>query len=490
MNPFLFDDEENQELPDDAMQDLPSEREMARQQNLMQQFHDLREQQSSDIDQEIDDNADDLSSDMEMPEQEAPAPQAIPNMSMPQSAAIPTEPGDFQKLLTQRQEQLRNLALIRASQQIGQAFVGGHTGNFKTDSSGVAALEKMANQPVEDYGLRQKAEKGDIGLKDDRGLRDPKSAVSQFYRGIAQQRGLPVSDDLSAFDISQMIKMQGRPSGRGQQIVRVFNKESGEVELHSFDPVTGQTMPLNAVAGFAGQVRQDPRTGELINVQPGTGAKTGQITGPSAEKPPTKETPVALDKSYLTTKQNEALDTTREKFMSETQTTRESMQAADNINALIKYGKVAGADMIRAIQNQIARANGEKGAMSQADVEGFGGEQSIAGALQRWGTMKSFGELPDSDRKILIGLGNVMKQRAKEYYDKQTNFYSNNMYKDLKSSPNLKGINFSPDSVRNLIGSQEFVNDQMVRVISKKTGKPGKMPASKVEEARKKGVIE
>lgn len=290
---FLLDDDELDNMPaPDVMDDMPSDRELSRRQNLMAQLQDLRNKESESIDEEIEDNAEEM-----MPE-ESEAPEMVePQIQMPLAAPAPqpqlapSEPGDFQRILAQRQDQLRKLALLRASTEIGQALVGGRTGNFKIDNSGIDALEKMANVPVEDYSLRQKAEKGDIGLRDEREMRNSKSMISQFFREMARKRGMEVTDDMSAWDIQNMGKVLGKPntmSGK-MQLTRRTNPQTGKTEIGVFNPATGTFEWTGENAGYAGQVRLDPRTNEMVTFQPGTAELTGQLTGPKTLNPTTPQ---------------------------------------------------------------------------------------------------------------------------------------------------------------------------------------------------------
>lgn len=368
---------------------------------------------------------------------------------------------DYKKLQEQRQGGLLTAGLLQAGGQVGQALAGKYSGNFKPDESGIETIKQMANRPVTDFEDAQKVQKSGIGLQDDMESRDPSSHMSQVYRDYARKRlNMPeLTDETSAFDIMNLLKGVGRPpQQKGGQIVRTFNPQTGQVEVKVFDPTSMSLQSLNETAGFALQPRVDPRTGETMIVNPATGQRQGNLTGPSPmAKPDEKGKSVQVTRENLTTKQQERLDKTREKFLDDTKDDRTAINAAQGIKATLASGKEIGGDILREIQNQLARGSGEKGAMTDRDVAPFGGRQSLLARVQRAVQMSANGTLPDEDRKFLTQVADVMEKRAQGYVANKSDFFIDTMHQDLNSAPNFKNQELDRESIRNLIGVSSAV---------------------------------
>lgn len=378
-------------------------------------------------------------------------------------------------------------------QTIGASLAGKGYGNIP-DTSNLEPIRKSIQSAPQEFEQAQKVQATGLSLDDETQARDPNSQISQTYRKYANEK-LKINFDpnTSAYDMMKLLKSAGRPAQNAKgQVVRTFNPVTQQVEMQVFDPTSQSLTPLNATAGFAMQPRQDPRTKELMIVNPATAKIERQLTGPVKAEAGTEDI-VQINKSNLTKQQQEDLDKTREAFVADTKDDRSALNAAQGIKMTIASGKEIGGDILREIQNQLARGSGEKGAMTDRDVEPFGGRTSLLARINRSAVMAAKGQLPDEDRQFLMKVAGVMEKRAKAYVDNKSDFFVNNTYNDLKTNPSLKGVNFDKSSVKNLIGIGSAVNpnpSEMVQVVSTKTGKTLMLPKDKVKDALKKKLIQ
>ncbi len=401
---------------------------------------------------------------------------------------------EYKRLQEQKNSNQRLVGLLRAGAGIGQAIAGGVSGNFNTDLSGFDYLNKMTEAPVQDFENQVKMQPQITGIRDQDQMRDPSSAVSEFYRQMALKRGFDpqMVEGKSAWDLSEMSKVLGRPqqAGKSFQQVRIRNPQTGVIETRLVNMQTGEVGNSVGEAGFAQQVRVNPRSGETIVVNPASGQQVGALSGPAPQTPEAAQAKVPeVNRENLTVSQQKRLDDARKELLDDTKDTRGQLEAAKNINGMINTGGSIDIDFVRAIQNQLARASGERGAMTEGDVAGFGGSPAIMDSLKRWVSLKSFGKLPEDDKKRLTGLAKLMQARAEAYMKQRTAYFTNNMYQDLKAAPNFQGAQIAPQSVEKLIGSDVYTNPNFgkVPVVEIATGKRGFIPEDRVEEAIKSG---
>ena len=320
-----------------------------------------------------------------------------------------TEDEKYNKLLQDYQKNRMLTNLLRAGAQISQGFAGRYSGDFDYNDKTIKALEETGKIPLEGY----------MNLLEKR--RKQKDALGKKY-----------------------------------QLTTTVDPTTNKVVQAVFDVETGKIVPTEMVRGFATQIRANPKTKELIGIQPGDVNQQTEITRPEQAEKKSKE-PIKLDRSLLTVSQNERVDKTREQFLSDTKDAREAYGEAASAKALIQSGKTIGGDIVRAIQNKLARATGERGAMTDRDVSSFGGQQAILDRLKRWASVTTFGELPESDRKFLTDFVNVMEKRSKDYLQERSGFFVDNLYNDLKSSKNLKDVNFDKYSAEYLLGVDSII---------------------------------
>jgi hypothetical protein len=257
--------------------------------------------------------------------------------------------------------------------------------------------------------------------------------------------------------------MMPKEIGKKYQLTSVVDPKTGEVKQAVFDTQTGQVQGTDQLRGFATQVRVNPQTGELLAIQPALPSINQAVTKPQ-EAPKDTEKVIDIDKSVLNVNQRKALDDARADYLKESQKQREAYDAANRAKTLLNAGTAMGGDIVRAIQNMLARSTGEVGVMTENDVAPFGGRASVLDRLQRAATVAVKGELPKEDIKFLEKFADVMEQSAKRNVDSKSNFFVNNLYNDLKSSEQLKDVNFNKDSVKKLIGVEGIFNSQQPNI--------------------------
>lgn len=195
----------------------------------------------------------------------------------------------YKALQNQRQKGLLTAGLFQGAGQIGQAMAGKYSGNFKPDESGIETMRQLANQPVADFESGQKVQKLGTELQDEQAMRDPDSAVSKTYRQYAKERlKLDLKDDVSAFDLQNLLKAAGKPQASKFATHPMINQQTGEKIEAKVDMTTGQAYDLNNnpldrnwIRNYADKATKNPNTKELNVFSPATGRITKELSGPN-----------------------------------------------------------------------------------------------------------------------------------------------------------------------------------------------------------------
>lgn len=350
----------------------------------------------------------------------------------------------FEDLLSSYQKDKMISNLLRGGAQIGQSMAGRYSGDFKPDNSFSDAMDKQRKEPID------------------------------MYKKLLEEKR----------------KAMPKTTGKRFQLSSTVDPKTGNVVQAIFDVTTGEIVPTDKIRGFATQIREDKRTGELLGIQPGSVALQQKVTSPESAPKQTKQA-VPLERSLLDNKQNERVDKARDEFLKDTDDARTALGSARNAKALIASGGEINGDIVRGIQNQLARATGEKGAMTDRDVAPFGGRQAILDRLNRWGQVGVFGKLPESDRKFLTQFADLMEKRAGEYVKDRSNYFTKNLHKDLKSSKNLRDVNFDESSVENLIGVGGAVDRRKEDSVLMRSpdGKTARVKKDQVQKYLDKGAV-
>lgn len=238
------------------------------------------------------------------------------------------------------------------------------------------------------------------------------------------------------------------------------------------------------------QVR-DPLTDQVLLIKRGSGEVVKTLGSPQKllqedpEADPKDFDPKELFKS-LNPKQRKTYDTIQKDFMKDTADDRQAFVAAAKVQALLKGGKEIGNDIIRAVQNQLSTATGDRGSRTEMDVKPFGGRASVINRLERAISANASGKLPEGDRQFLLELSDVMANSNKQAVITRSSPFASQLA--TRSS-------LTEDQSRNLLlqglvddASKENVpaSDEKVRVISP-DGKSGMIPKANLQKALQKG---
>lgn len=391
----------------------------------------------------------------------------------------------MQQAIKQRDEKLQVSNLLRAGNTIGSAI-----GGVKNDESFSDVLDKQANNPIANLLERRGAKDKELNRQNDlfkiqqeKDNMDPTSLDSQLardaIRSMVPKANIP--DTASAASLYKLLPIlkQKVDSMKGFQ-------QGGVDEVGNklvFDPMSGSYRVSGAKAADQLFQVKDPNTGEvnLMGRRAGNNLDDsikGVIGAPKASTGQ-EDSPREIFET-LPPKQRDKLDKTRKDFLQDTKDDRDAINSAAGIKTMLAAGKELNGDVVRAIQNQLARASGEKGAMTEKDVSPFGGRADVISRLKRYATIETVGQLPDSDRKFLSSLADVMEKKANDYVNRQSQVYSDNFATDtgLKSSQARKVI-----GVDSTLSKAEKMQD-MVKVRDKISGKIGMIPRSNLEKGK------
>lgn len=340
---------------------------------------------------------------------------------------------------SQRNQLMNNLARIGSQ-------IGGSIANVKNDMSTFDALDKTANNPVEMVqGLRKgkdaelARESALMAQDEERSLTDPASVESQMAREavkglVPKAAGLP--DNVSAKQLYKLFPLLKSRVDAQKKYQQGGIDEFGKKLV--FDPESGQYTPTDVKAKEELFQVRDNLTGStnLVNRRalPGGGLDIAATVGAPKQRTGEESSPTEMYKT-LDVKQRERLDKAREKFLQDTKEDRDAINGAQGVRAMIQAGDKINGDILRAIQNQLARSSGEKGAMTERDVSPFGGRADILSRLKRIGMMETVGMLPDSDRKFLIDISNMMEKKANQFVENQSKVYTENFANDVGIEP-------------------------------------------------------
>lgn len=482
--PYNYDNEDEiQGQVDAEMPPIDRFQSLLDEKRRMQQ-NKMRDEQEASIGQEIEAMEPDL-----LPQMPEPV---IPEASrMPASETSPVKSiSDYQKLLDTRQEQQRNLTISKALQQMGQSFVGGQTGNFKTDTTVLDELAKQTNLPVEGYESKQKVDKADIGLGDERQMRDSKSKISQFYRGMAKKRGLEVTDDMSAFDVAAMIKLKdGAGSGKGimkDQQAQYLNKETGNPLIFKLD-AGGQGTYVDAVTGEKpnGMVRNvlvaDAMGTKFYSPGPGQapikaiGSEYAQ-TKPELLEENYKKITESGDEFKPSKDQREAMSEEKKRLDKLLEGSKSQIASANSVLGVLDGdSKLA----LSVVKSRMPRVMGEVGNLNQQEQEMWQGSQAWLDRAEQYLSKISTSELTPQNKSELKQILAPFVQSAKASAD----------FAMDSSSKSLSGYGIPASYAKKQYGgiylppAVEKAVAKKVKVKNLETGQVGQIPEANLEKA-------
>ena len=373
---------------------------------------------------------------------------------------------EYRRLQEQRQKSNLIAGLMAAGGQIGQSMAGKYSGNFKPDLTGVELMKQQAAQPISDLETQQAVSSRGLQLQGLQNSYDPNSAQSKAVRQYLNQsvfKNNPLPDTVSAADAASLMKMVGKPSSTHLSQLPMVNQETGAKTMAIFNPSTGGFTDINGQPLGAGWVRDyraqsvlDIATGERYGFSGGTGKLTAPLTGPGVNRPgaPTAgpgEQTMELSRPMLTAQQGKQLDTARHQFINEIKDDRNNLNATDRTIAALEAGSELG-DLPREEQDQLNRAFGQKGHLSDQQVGVALGRPDWMNRFQNAISIGMNGKLTDENRQFLLDTLKVIRDQNQKYIDSKSQVYSNNLYNDFKSAPNLQKAKISPQAISKLLG--------------------------------------
>ncbi len=424
------------------------------------------------VSRDISENADEIMSGL--PSEEMPSPVQVPSQL--------SKFQDYMKQYSQLRDQQRKSDLVAglatAGGQIGQAMAGKYSGHFVPDESGIKVLQAQANRPIQQFEQGLAIEKAGQGINATRAAQDPTSPQSRMVRQYINQKfgsidpvtgkqtGLHLDDDVSAADAQMFLKAIGRPGTEKATNVPLVNQKTGEKVTGIWHPIQqmfttldGHPLGPDYIRDYRAQSFLEPKTGERLGFSGGTGKTTGALTGPGVSTPivpapgedVTSEKPIQINKSFLNNKQTEQVDHYRKQFIKEVQDDRNSLNANDRVIKVLEAGQELG-DLPREIQDQLNRAFGQKGHISDAQLGGLLGKPDWRNRVENAVSLGMNGKLTPENRKFLLDVARLIKSQNQQYIDNKSQYYTQNLYGDLQTAPNLQKYKFGPDSVKNLLG--------------------------------------
>jgi hypothetical protein len=340
-------------------------------------------------------------------------------------------------------------------------------------------------------------------------VNDPNSDISRVARERLK-KAMPELKDQAGFEnltAAQLEKMFGKPTKAATPIVRsIFDPKTNTSSYQKYDEVTNSWIDTGKAQAYAPSVVEDKKTLEHKLIQRQTGSPAVDIPGledkgigpikvvdPTKEGQNKEESPedkLAREagelRLSLDPKQIEVVDKQNEAYLKDVSKNRDAISAAQGVRNILdapKNGEMPK-DILRSIQNQLARGSGEVGVTTENDVKPFAGGQDLTSRLKRWFSLNTVGQLPEEDRVFLKKYAEVMEKNARRGAEQQSRIYSQNISAatrlPLNQSAKLLGVDAAS------MKQPEKPKEEMVRM-KNRNGVSGSLPKSKVKEYLQKG---
>lgn len=439
---------------------------------------------------------------------------------------------EYKALQEKRGSDVKRLAIIDAMTQIGQAVAGKHGFNSGLDvKSNLQNWMKFADQPVQDWENRrkqaefeqklqnlpmeqglsnlqkqqtlalggqsqqlneQKLKTGQFSLRDLGESRDASSNRSRFARMMARKSGLDVTDDMSDWDIQNLIKMKQNTAVFKPQQSDYLSKDTGNPLV--FKQETGDY--VDAITGEkpTGVVRNVLSRDAMGNLNYMAGPGQAPVVGVSSK--PAETDSGKLNQQYDEMKQAgqefraddrqlKAITEEKKRLDKLTEGAKNQISAANSVlNALDSNSKLS----LSVVKARMPRVMGEVGNLNQTEQEMWTGSQAWLDRIEQYLNTITTSELTDQNKAELKKLLSGFSQDAYDSYSKIRNNSSNSIAAygvPPKYMANLYGELPVPKSVDKLI-----TKDDMIRVRNKKSGLVGKVPKANADKAVASGDYE
>jgi len=333
--------------------------------------------------------------------------------------------------------------------------------------------KKRAGQPVEDVMQGAKVKDVQIDLSNKESLNDPNSEVSQMFRSALKKAGYNVGDNVTAQQMKEFgVKLPG--SNKYDRAYITYGPD-GKPWYASKDPVTGETKLLFPRAETA---KKDPLTGAYMRESD----LVGRESEPSV--PSNEQGKKTIDYQQLNSVQRKHIDDASKEILKDDnfKKNQERFETANEAIAILN----SGATIPHAVATKLSKAAGQTGMLTEQDVKPYFGNQSIPSILKRFATMKTIGDLPQSDKEFLIKFTNAMKNGASNNIEKRLGFYRSKLSQRIPEADEAS-IN-SLLNLDELSKASSVGGSDKVKVKDPKTGRIALIPKEKLEEAKKRGL--
>lgn len=400
----------------------------------------------------------------------------------------------------QRQGALVN-GLIAAGGKIGQSMAGKYSGNVVPDQTGNQVLAQMNQLPLQQFEQGQVVQGRGMQLQSELAANDPNSPQSRLVRDYIRTRfpGLNIPDNMSASDAAMLMKTVGRPiqtkfqkvngtwtdpeTGASKRMSAIFDPTTGSYK----DPDSGKALPGFLAEGLNPfQVTTNPNTGqrEVFNKSRGvSGAPIATGQAPIGQATTPQEVNASLDP--VTRK--ELNDKITPAFNKETEKIQQRLNHVPVILQRLEEAQSNPAALPQ-LKAEMARFDVGDQRLAQQELEMFAKRQGYKG-LADWAQAKTEGTIsPDfanDMRQAITHVSQNLHEQLSDAAEKHAKVLTNRLPPGQKVDPKT----VAPLIYGEYTSSTKQPKDDMVSVVSAKTGKSIMLPRNKVQEALDKKLI-
>lgn len=224
------------------------------------------------------------------------------------------------------------------------------------------------------------------------------------------------------------------PGGKSNWRLATMEDEEGDPTLYRVNTLTGEKEKVGTRGYSPGSYyRKSPKSGDLVDIR-----KIGEDSGEALK--------VVTKYDDLNPNKKKIIDKAQESYIKDTKDMDDFQFALDNTKAFVDTNTDG---TVGAIKRQLARSvGGEKGVLTDADANAFGGTDKVTTAIAQWMKAKAHGGMTE---QIQENFNKIIKVAKKNMIRRK---YSDRL-KHL--SPVLKRVTNMPEkNIRELMGMQQL----------------------------------
>lgn len=399
---------------------------------------------------------------------------------------------DLDKLRSEVAKRKRMLKIFRGLSKLGQSHFLKYNPNINVKTPGLDQEISEANQPVEDYlsdqkrarqvqqeELMERLKKVQIGKNEFEFANlektsDPASKESEFARNrvkqVLSQTGRPTPpeiDQMSAKDLHAEYEFLQK------DLEMIYKNKS----LEARKEIAAKRVEAAGKRAAASAERQE-RFNADRNMRSKRNLDERRESRMFREKEGEKERTRKINKDIQGLvsqyKNDKVVSELRKQDISFEQA-EGLMSAMDNNNAMA-YGPLG---------TKMARAMGEVGVLTDADVIRYISTEKVSDRARNWFSAKLQGKPSDLSQKDLKDIVNIMRMGATKRINNIKEEYFNRAYKAYGEP-----AGYSMDDVRKQFGTKIAAPTNMVKMKVPGYDKPKMIPRDQVEAAKKAGAEE